>query len=160
MDPDAAGGRTVAVHLIAQVLLERPDGRILLARRSGVSYGDGRWGTPGGHAAAGESLVAAAIREAREEIGVGLGPADLHAVGVQHYLDGDLQGLDVFFRARRWAGEPRPVAECSEVGWFFPDDLPADALDWLGPVLRRFLVQPGAGVQRELFAEAGFTSMA
>ena len=154
MTTDAVGGRTLAVHLIAQVLLERADGRILLARRSGVSYGNGQWGPPGGHTDPGESLAAAAVREAREEIGVEIAAEDLAVVGVQHYLDAGVHGLDVFFRARRWTGEPQPVAECSEVGWFAPDDLPPDALAWLGPVLHTHLVdgQP--------FAEAGFAQPA
>lgn len=143
-------GRELAVHLVAWVLLQRPDGRVLLGRRSGVRYGAGCWGLPGGHADDRESLAAAAVREAAEEVGVVVAPDDLEAVGVQHYLDGDTHGLDVLFRARRWTGEPAPVSECSEVGWFDPADLPPDALDWLGPTLRRHLVDG------EPFSEFGF----
>jgi 8-oxo-dGTP diphosphatase len=33
------------------------------------------------------------------------------------------------------------VAECSEVGWFDPADLPADALPWLAHSLQVHLLQ-------------------
>jgi 8-oxo-dGTP diphosphatase len=133
----ADGG--VGAHLVAWVMLQRDDGRILLARRSGVAYGDGLWGLPGGHAELTESWSAAAVREVREEIGVEVDPADLDPVGVQRYLDGAWHGVDVLFRTRRWTGTPRPVAECSDLDWFPPDDLPADALPWLAPTLQLHL---------------------
>lgn len=136
--------------MVGWVVLQREDGRILLARRAGVSYGAGQWGLPGGHAEPTESWRVAAARELREEVGVEVAPADLEPVGIQRYLDGDHYGIDLFLRARRWQGEPRPVSECSEVGWFAPDQLPADALGWLGPVLALHLRQ---GVW---FGESGF----
>jgi len=138
------------VHLCAWVVLERPDGSVLLARRSGVSYGDGLWGLPGGHAERTESWVAAAARETREEVGVEVDPGDLDPVGIQRYLDGDAYGVDAFFRARRWRGVPRPVSECSQVGWFALDALPDDSLDWLAPTLAQHLTRGG------WFAEMGF----
>jgi len=144
-DPTVAG-----VHLCAWVLLQRPDGRILLGRRSGVTYGDGLWGLPGGHAERAESWVAAAVRETREEVGVDVRPADLEAVGVQRYLDGDVHGVDVFFRTHRWTGTPAAVSECSEVGWFTPGELPPDSLDWLDGVLAHHLRRG------EWFGEVGF----
>ena len=138
---DDADYAQVAAHLCGWVALQRPDGRILLARRSGVSYGDGLWGLPGGHAERTESWAAAAVRETAEEVGVGVDLADLSPIGVQRYLDDGMHGIDVIFLARRWSGEPRPVAECSEVGWFDPAHLPPDALPWLGPTLQTHLVQ-------------------
>jgi 8-oxo-dGTP diphosphatase len=137
-------------HLCAFVVLQRPDGHILLARRSGVTYGDGLWGLPGGHAEAGESWLAAAVRETREEIGVDVRAGDLEPVGVQRYMDGVMHGVDVFFRAARWAGDPAPLSECSQVGWFAPGALPADSLDWLAGVLDLHLTR------RVWFGEVGF----
>jgi 8-oxo-dGTP diphosphatase len=78
------------------VLLE--DGRVLLARHR---HADGRdfWCFPGGGVEAGETPVAAARREAREELGLEVEP-----LGVCHLL---LLGdrLDLFFLVRRIAGE-------------------------------------------------------
>ncbi|GMA89376.1 hypothetical protein GCM10025868_46260 [Angustibacter aerolatus] len=57
--PDAT-----AEHLCGWVVLRRPDdGRVLLARRSGVLYGEGLWGLPGGHVSRGERYVVGAVRE-------------------------------------------------------------------------------------------------
>lgn len=132
--------RVVATHLCAWLLLRREDDHLLLARRSGVDYADGLWGPPGGHAGIDEPWSAAAVRETAEEVGVTVDIDDLAPLGVTRYLDGDVHGVDAFFEARTWQGEPRPVSECSEVGWFAVDDLPLDVLPWLPPVLRAHLV--------------------
>ncbi len=57
-------------------------GRILLLR---TSYRAG-WTTPGGAIKRGETPIEAAIREAREEIGLQLAAADLQPVGVVEHL--------------------------------------------------------------------------
>ena len=126
------------LHLVAWLMLTDDAGRVLLARRAGVSYGVGLWGLPGGHLDAGESFRAAAVREAREEVGVVADPHDLQPHGVQHYSDDGTRGVDVFFSTRAWRGDPTPVSECSEVGWFDPLALPADSLPWLQPLLLDF----------------------
>lgn len=127
-------------HLVAWVVLRRADGQVLLARRAGVSYGDGLWGLPGGHVDDDETLTAGAARELREEVGVDVDPASLRPIGVTRYVDGPHRGTDFFFVADTWAGHPRPVAECSQVGWFDPAAAPADALPWLGSALRVHLL--------------------
>ncbi len=73
---------SVAVH----VLLIR-DTTILLARRYNTGYADGQWSLPAGHVESGESVTAAAVREAREETGVVIRPADLDVVHVMHRRD-------------------------------------------------------------------------
>ena len=64
-----------AFHLVSWLILRRADGRILLGRRAGVSYGDGLWGLPGGHVDDTETLAQAAAREALEEVGVTVKPS-------------------------------------------------------------------------------------
>lgn len=128
-------------HLVAWVLLLRSDGHLLLARRAGVSYGEGLWGLPGGHVEDGEGLADAGARELREEVGVVVDRAGLRPVGVTRYVHGPHRGTDFFFVADAWRGDPSPVAECSEVGWFAPQALPADALPWLARAVRTHLVE-------------------
>ncbi|GAA4007720.1 NUDIX hydrolase [Deinococcus rubellus] len=130
-------------HLVAWAVMQRPDGQILLARRSNVSYGNGLWGLPGGHVEDEETLPEAAAREALEEVGTRIDPAPLTLLGMTRYVDTSggepVRGLDAFYLALSWQGEARPVSECSEVGWFSPDDLPPDVLPWLGTVVAAHL---------------------
>jgi 8-oxo-dGTP diphosphatase len=127
-------------HLVAWVVLHRADGRVLLARRAGVTHADGLWGLPGGHVGDEESLPAGAARELLEEVGVRVEESDLEPLGVTRYVDDHARGTDVFFRARRWSGEPRPASECDAVRWCEPEALPAPTLPWLGRALREHLI--------------------
>jgi 8-oxo-dGTP pyrophosphatase MutT (NUDIX family) len=67
------------------VLLQRPDGKILLLERSGTGYADGQLCPPSGHLEAGESVVQGVVREAREETGVLIEPGDLIFRHVIHH---------------------------------------------------------------------------
>ena len=125
-------------HLVAFVVLRRGE-EILLARRSGVSYADGHWGLPGGHVEAGEPLVVGAARETLEEVGVTVDTDDLSPVGMCRYEQGRSAGLDVFFTATVFTGEPRAVSECDAVRWCRPEDLPEPVVPWLPATLRRHL---------------------
>jgi 8-oxo-dGTP pyrophosphatase MutT (NUDIX family) len=121
-------------HLIdVHVLLVR-DGRVLLSRRRDANpLFDGRWHLPSGKLDAGESVLAAAVREAEEEVGVVLDPADLRLVHTVHARRTGLEPrLGLFFEARTWAGEPvnREPDKCSELGWFDLDALPDDLIDY------------------------------
>lgn len=122
---------SVLTHLVGWMVLQRPDRSILLARRCGVAYANGLWGLPGGHARRRETWAQAAVRETAEEVGVTVAVEDLAPIGVQRYLDGRFHGVDAFFLAAQWAGEPAAVSECDAVDWFDPTDLPPDVLPWL-----------------------------
>lgn len=123
-------------HLVSWLVLRRPDGQVLLGRRSdGASYGAGLWGLPGGHVEDTETLAQAAARETLEEVGVTVGAHTLRPLGMARYVDDGVRGADFFFLAEDWQGEPQAVSECSEVGWFDPLHLPPDALPWLAATL-------------------------
>ncbi|MBW5423839.1 NUDIX domain-containing protein [Streptomyces sp. BG9H] len=115
----------VDVHLI----LRRGDG-VLLARRANTGYGDGLWNLPSGHVEDGEDVRAAMIREAREEIGLHLTPADLRAEAVvQHRGPGEAPRMGWFFTAEYGAGGEPFNAEphkCAELTWHTLTALPHD----------------------------------
>ncbi len=74
---------------------------------------------------------APAVREANEEIGVHIDPADLRHVHTAHVIGGGHEPrLGLFFEVRTWRGEPanREPDKCYELRWFPLDDLPADII--------------------------------
>lgn len=114
----------------AYVLLRRGD-EVLLQLRSGTGFRDGFWASgAAGHVEAGESVFAAAVREAAEELGVRIVAADLEPVTVVHRTQATGRAVDervdFFFACRRWTGEPRRVeqAKSADLRWFRLDALP------------------------------------
>jgi 8-oxo-dGTP diphosphatase len=115
------------------VLLPRADGMILLLERAGTGYADGQLCPPSGHLEAGESIVAAAAREAYEETGIVLDPAGLRSVLTMHRRNPDGQArFGFFFEPGRWDGEPvnREPGKHSELVWADPAALPVDTVDY------------------------------
>jgi 8-oxo-dGTP diphosphatase len=107
---------------VGAVSLVEHDGRLLLVQ---LAYRS-RWGAPGGLLNPGEDAEAAARREVREEVGVGietLGPPEV-------VVDPESRRVDIVFRARLAAGvDPAAAravsAEITEAAWFDLDHLPA-----------------------------------
>jgi 8-oxo-dGTP pyrophosphatase MutT (NUDIX family) len=112
-------------------LHEGPNGtEVLLHLRQNTGYMDGYWATIAGHVEAGESVLAAAVREAAEEVGVAIAEADLVPLTVmqrtQNNGDPTEERVDFFFTCRSWTGEPRRVEadKSAELDWFPLSDLP------------------------------------
>jgi 8-oxo-dGTP pyrophosphatase MutT (NUDIX family) len=134
-----------AVHL---VLID--DGRVLLARRANTGYEDGKLSVPAGHLDGGETVRAAAVREAAEEIGVDLALDDVQFAHVMHRRSND-ERIDFFVRCERWSGDVR-IAEpdkCSELVWADPAALPGDVI----PYVRQGITRVIAG---EPYSELGW----
>jgi 8-oxo-dGTP pyrophosphatase MutT (NUDIX family) len=104
------------------------EGRVLLAWHAGATDG---WSTVGGAVDPGESPAQAAVREAREEIGVEirlgrlldvLGGPDYEVT----YPNGDRTAyVTAVYEASIVAGTPAPAdGELSEVAWFVREELP------------------------------------
>jgi 8-oxo-dGTP diphosphatase len=128
----ASHGRFAVIPAVYVVLRRGND--VLLQLRRGTGYYDGYWACgAAGHVEQGESLLAAAVREAREELGVELGESGLTVLTVMHRTGGEVDGgrraiderIDVFFSATDWRGEPQPIEDkAAELGWFPLDALP------------------------------------
>jgi 8-oxo-dGTP pyrophosphatase MutT (NUDIX family) len=101
---------------------------LLQLRGPGTSFMAGHWASgAAGHVEYAESVAAAAVREAEEELGITVSEADVEPLcAMQRTLPGCAdpveQRVDFFLTARRWIGEPtrREPEKCAELGWFRP----------------------------------------
>jgi 8-oxo-dGTP pyrophosphatase MutT (NUDIX family) len=111
---------------------------VLLQLREGTGFLDGHWATAAaGHVERGESVYAAAAREATEELDIAVGEL-VPLCAMQRTEATGLpvdERVDYFFVARSWTGEPRIVEpdKCADLRWFALDALP-------GPVVPHELV--------------------
>ena len=137
----------VAVHL----LLVR-EGRVLLLLRANTGYADGKYSVIAGHLDGGETVVAAAMREATEEAGIALDAAAIEVVGVMHCLDGD-EYVHFFVAAKAWQGEITNCepGKCDALDWVPLDDLPGNTI----PYVRRAIENYRAGRWFESFGFEG-----
>ncbi len=108
------------------------DGMVLLLRRYNTGYEDGRYSVPAGHLDGGEEVVTAAVREAREEIGIALEPRDVRVVGVMHRRSIN-ERVDFFVSANAWTGEltNHEPDKCDELVWAPLDALPENVIPYV-----------------------------
>ena len=135
----AAVGSELLLLPSVSVLPVDDGGRVLLVRHAG--HGDD-WGVLGGAVEIGESPAEAAVREAREEIGVpvrlrglvaALGGPDFEVT----YPNGDRAAyVTAVYEAEIVSGVPRPAdGELTGTGWFTPADLATVPLSRLSRAL-------------------------
>ncbi|WP_042202193.1 NUDIX hydrolase [Paenibacillus camerounensis] len=115
-------------------------GKVLLLRRCNTGHMDGYYGFPGGKLNGGETLQMAAIREAREETGARIDPAQLHMLGTMHIRTPGGERIDFFFRAEEWSGEVSNLEpdKCDDLSWFDADRLPDNTLPFMTKALDTF----------------------
>ena len=128
------------VHLF--LLRPAPDGtdqELLMIRRFNTGFADGLYSVPAGHMDGGEEVRDAAIREAREEVGVTIEHEALRPVGVMH-RNSNNERVSFFFAAERWRGEARNCEphKCDEIGWWRLDALPADTIPYVRSAIENY----------------------
>jgi 8-oxo-dGTP diphosphatase len=120
-------------RLIVDVNLLLRDGpNILLGRRVSAKFGNGCYSLPAGHLELGESVKAALIREAHEELGITIAPEHVKFAQVMHNSYG-LGRIAFFFEVSIWAGEVtnREPEKCDDLRWFPLDALPAPMIPYI-----------------------------
>ncbi|MEU6300097.1 NUDIX hydrolase [Streptomyces erythrochromogenes] len=145
-EPPRAGAADAAVpHVVGVHLYLERDGEVLL----GLRHPDSAYAASAHHFLAGhceqESAVSCLVREAREEAGLVIDPADVDLVHLVHTLDrpGARPRMQLVFRARRWLGEPQLLEPDRCVAWTW---WPLDALpDPIVPYTRAAIEGIGAG---------------
>ena len=117
----------IGVGVGAIIVNER--GELFLARRGPLAKNErGLWEFPGGSVEFGERLADALRREIREEYGMEIAVGELLDV-VDHILPDEGQHwVSPTYICRPVSGEPRIMepGKCTEIGWFAPDQTPAD----------------------------------
>lgn len=127
---------------VTLVFLDKPSEKQVLLAMKKRGFGEGKWNGVGGKLQDGESLEDAAVREAEEEIGVIINPADLRTVAV---IDFEFDGKSDFnqrvhtFFTEQWTGEPEESEEMKPQ-WYAYDAIPyesmwIDDIHWLPRVL-------------------------
>ena len=123
----------------AHLLLLR-NSSVLLSRRQNTGYEDGKLSVPAGHVEPGESVTAAALREAQEEVGLQLSIERLHVVGVMHRKADE--GRVDFFLAYPLLPRERPEntepEKCSELLWTTLSDPPNDTIPYVREALKAY----------------------
>ncbi|HEY2980507.1 MAG TPA: NUDIX domain-containing protein [Anaerolineales bacterium] len=133
----------VTVHLF----LQRED-RILMLRRFNTGYADGQYSVPAGHLDGNETVMAAAAREAGEEIGVRIEADQIVFSSVMHRNEGE-ERVDFFVRVPAWQGEPvnAEPAKCDDLRWVDVHALPENTI----PYIRRAIQNDMNGVRFDEF---------
>lgn len=118
------------------MLLKNEDGKIkiLLQRRQNTGFADGFWDLScSGHVERGESMSQAAVREAKEELGVKIPVDKLKFFTFVHKREKewDLTYCNAYFVCAEFVGEPKicEPEKCSELKWFDLDKLPEDLIN-------------------------------
>lgn len=127
-----------AIQEVSLILIR--DGKVCLLRRRNTGYEDGRYCFPAGHKEPGEPPRVAAAREALEETGIRVDPAQIvhrHTMHRYSHVPVTHERIAYFFTADEWEGEPTNAeeAKCDHLDWFdlaaLPDMVPymRDALE-------------------------------
>ncbi len=132
------------VRLVVAAVIDRDDGRLLLARRPVGSHLAGLWEFPGGRVEVGESAEEALARELREELGVEVAVGE--PLTFAWHRDGEREILLLFYRAGLCGGTPHG-REGQDVGWFLREELPALATPPADAPLVRALAAPARPVE-------------
>lgn len=128
------------------MLLKNEGGKIkaLLQRRQNTGFMDGLWDLScSGHVEHGESMTAAAVREAKEELGVTVEADKLKFFALVHKREKewDLTYYNAYFVCTEYVGEPEICEphKCSELKWFDLDNLPDDLINDRKCALKAYL---------------------
>jgi ADP-ribose pyrophosphatase YjhB (NUDIX family) len=127
----------VTVHL----LFFRGD-QILLLRRFNTGYRDGEYSVPAGHLDGNETVIAAAGREAEEEVGVQIASSEIAFSSVMHRNEDD-ERVDFFVHVRDWGGEPvnSEPDKCDELRWTDVHELPLNTIPYVRQGIHNHLNQ-------------------
>ena len=115
------------------LIIKNKEGKILLQRRQGTKLWPGFLALPAGHIDKGENAYEAAIREAKEELGIDITYNDIIDTFVVNRRNKSLPPYyDVYFEINNYQGVIRIMEpeKCSELVWCNISELPVDMIDF------------------------------
>lgn len=110
---------------VASYLLIRQDEKVAFVFRKNTGWMNDHYGLPSGKVENDESYLAAACREAKEEVGILIKPRDLHCVHIMHRRE-ESDWVDVYFEVSKYEGDvfnAEPDIH-GELAWLNPNNLP------------------------------------
>lgn len=123
---------TATPYIASYIIFRDGDKIALLLRGQKVSWMQNHYGLPAGKVEKDEPYLAAAVREAKEEVGVDIDESELQHVLTMHRqeVDEDMEWVDVFFEAQTWHGElhnAEPHVH-DKLEWFELNKLPENTI--------------------------------
>lgn len=112
------------------------ENQILLLRRFNTGFRDGEYTVPAGHMDGGETVMQAAIREGKEEVGVDIAEQNMTFSTVMHRIE-DEERVDFFVQVHKWEGEPFNAEpdKCDDVRWVEINSLPDNTVPYVRQAL-------------------------
>ncbi|MDR1027154.1 MAG: NUDIX domain-containing protein [Rickettsiales bacterium] len=109
---------------VANLIIKQGD-RILLFYRTDGFFKGGWWVLPAGHIEQGETAMDAALREAKEELGIGIRPSGAEFAHVVSNLASGTEAFDFFFIIKNYSGQIRNCEgdKCAEMKYFSPEEI-------------------------------------
>lgn len=111
---------------VINLIIKDGDKTLLFFRNDGFfSYGGGWWVMPAGHIEQGETALAAAIREAKEELDIDILPEDIEFSHFISNLASRTESFDFFFTVKKFTGTIRNCEgdKCVEMRYMTLDEV-------------------------------------
>ena len=115
---------------------------VLLALRKNTGYRDGEYELPGGHVEAGEDLMNAMVREAKEELNIEEKEGNSKIAHILHHYSGDRINFVLItetYEGIPSIGEPD---KCEKLEWFDIKNLPSNII----PKARKSIEEINSGI--------------
>lgn len=110
---------------------------VLLGKRSGGSFAEGKWCLPCGYIEYNENFLTAAVREVKEETGLEVKMNAIVNV-CSNFLSEKIHSLVIVLLASVTGGEARPGDDIAGLGWFTPESLPEMAFEADMHIIERY----------------------
>jgi mutator protein MutT len=139
-----------ATPRVASFIIIRKGNKVAFVLRGNIDYMAHHYGLPSGKLEKDETCTQAAVREAKEEIGITIAENDLTFAHVVHRSEGS-DWIDMYFEVAKWEGEPHNAEpeKHDELAWLDNDNLPDNVVPAVKIVLEKI-------AKGEVFSQYGW----